>query len=466
MDGSEAAYVTGRSHSSDFPITPGVFDMSYNSDGDVFVSKLNAAGSGLMYATFLGGSAQDEGTGIAVDGRGAAYVSGGTLSSDFPTTPGAFDTSYNRGFDGFVAKLDPAGSGLAYATYLSGSGNYWGEGGIAVDGNGTTYVTGRTDSSDFPTTPNAFDTSYNGGGDAVVARLNALGSALIYATFLGGSSNDGDQGIAVDGNSTAYVSGQTTSSDFPTTPGAFDTSINGGNDLFVAKLAMGGPAIYSVSGHVADAGGAPIPGVTVSAAGGYSAVTDATGAYAITGLIAGSYTLTAAKANYRFAPSSRNVTLPPDATGQDFVGTPLYSISGHVADAGGTPIPGVTVSAPGGYSAVTDATGAYAITRLIAGSYTLTAAKANYRFAPASRNVTLPPDATGQDFVGTPLYSISGHVADAGGTPIPGVTVSAPGGFSAITDATGAYSLTGLVAGSYTLTASKANYASPRPAAT
>ena len=135
-------------------------------------------------------------SGIAVDGAGSAYVTGDTSSTDFPTTPGAFDTSYNGGDgDAFVAKLNPAGSGLAYATFLGGSGEDAGYA-IAVDGAGSAYVTGDTDSSNFPTTPGAFDTSYNGGTwersslscpDAFVAKLNPAGSALAYATFLGGS---------------------------------------------------------------------------------------------------------------------------------------------------------------------------------------------------------------------------------------------------------------------------------------
>ena len=131
--------------------------------------------------------ADDCGDGIAVDGAGSAYVTGYTYSTDFPTTPGAFDTSYNGGCDAFVAKLNPAGSGLAYATFLGGSGSDYGYG-IAVDGAGNAYVTGYTGSTDFPTTPGAFDTSYNGGYcDAFVVKLNPAGSGLVYATFLGGS---------------------------------------------------------------------------------------------------------------------------------------------------------------------------------------------------------------------------------------------------------------------------------------
>ncbi len=197
----------------------------------------------LLYSTLLGGGDWDHGSAIAVNGAGSAYVTGWAYSNDFPTTPGAFDTSFNGGDnDVFVVKLNPAGSGLAYATFLGGSGEDIGIA-IAVDGAGSAYVTSSTDSSNFPTTPGAFDTSHHGEWDAFVAKLNPAGSGLVYATFLGGSRKDEGYAIVVDGAGSAYVTGWTGSSDFPTTPGAFDRSHNGYDDAFVAKLAMGGGGI-------------------------------------------------------------------------------------------------------------------------------------------------------------------------------------------------------------------------------
>jgi hypothetical protein len=234
VDGAGSAYVTGHTPSSDFPITAGAFDTSYNGYEDAFVVKVNAGGTGLAYATFLGGSGFDYGYGIAVDGAGSAYVTGQTLSSDFPTTAGAFDTSYNLS-DAFVVKVKASGAGLTYATFLGGG--YADEGNaMAVDGAGSAYVTGVTKSSDFPTTVGAFDTSHNGGGDAFVVKVNATGTGLAYATFLGGSDYDQSNAIAVDGAGSAYVTGVTKSSDFPTTAEAFDTSYNGWDDVFVAKI--------------------------------------------------------------------------------------------------------------------------------------------------------------------------------------------------------------------------------------
>jgi hypothetical protein len=198
--------------------------------------------------------------------------------------------------------------------------------GIAAEGgSGAAYVTGVTYSSDFPTTPGAFDTTHNGNHDAFMAKLNATGSALAYAAFLGGSGDDIGYGIAIDGSGAAYITGHTNSSDFPTTPGAFDTTFNGGYDAFVVKLAVGGGNTLFISGRVTDGSSNPISGVAVSAGAGGSATTDANGYYTITDLSNGTYTLTPTKSGYTFSPPSRTVSVPPDATGQDFTGSAVVS---------------------------------------------------------------------------------------------------------------------------------------------
>ncbi|MCB9155391.1 MAG: SBBP repeat-containing protein, partial [Caldilineae bacterium] len=273
VDETGRATVTGVTYSSDFPTTPGAFDPTKNGDSDTFVAGLNAAGSMLDYATFLGGSSDDFGYGVAVNGTGDATVTGWTFSSDFPTTPGAFDPSYNGfGFHAFVARLNAAGSGLDYATYLGGSGYDYSES-VAVDGTGRATVAGKTTSSDFPATPGAFDPSYNGGGDAFVARLNEAGSALDYATFLGGSGYDYGLGVAVDETGRATVTGYTDSSNFPTTPGAFDPSYNGGmHDAFVVRLNAAGSALD----YATFLGGS-------SSERGYAVAVDGTGRATVTG---------------------------------------------------------------------------------------------------------------------------------------------------------------------------------------
>jgi hypothetical protein len=247
VDTAGNAYVAGQTSSPDFPTTAGAFDTTHNGDRDVYAAKLNPTGSALVYSTFLGGIDADLGADIALDSSGNAYVTGNTVSANFPTTPGAFDTTLNPNerFDAFVTKLNAAGSALIYSTLLGGSSGTSGNA-IAVDTAGNAYVTGATSSSDFPTTAGAFDTTYNTNQDAYVTKFNATGSALVYSTFLGSTANDSASSIDVDASDSAYVTGSTTSSNFPTTAGAFDTTFNGNFDVFVTKLnGTGSAPVYS-----------------------------------------------------------------------------------------------------------------------------------------------------------------------------------------------------------------------------
>lgn len=246
VDATGNAYVTGSTSSTDFPTTAGAFDNTHNSlpGSDAFVTKLNASGSALVYSTYLGSLEQDAGSGIAVDTSGNAYVGGDTRSSGFPTTPGAFDTTHNPNDDPeiFVTKLNPTGSALVYSTFLGISSG----GSLALDASGNVYVTGSSSSAAYPTTEGAFDRTHNGGSDVVVTKLNSTGSALIYSTFIGGSTSEEAGGIALGASGNAHVTGSTTSTDFPTTAGAFDTSFNGSFDAFVTKLDTSGSAlVYS-----------------------------------------------------------------------------------------------------------------------------------------------------------------------------------------------------------------------------
>ncbi len=211
-------------------------DTSYNGKLDAFVTKLGSGGSSLTYSTYLGTGADDFGKGIAVDQYGRAFVAGWTASTLFPTTAGAFDTSANGGQEGFVAKLNGNGTALAYSTFLGGSGNDQALG-IGIDSGGSAYVAGSTNSSNFPTTAGAFDTSANGNLDVFFTKLNAMGSAPTYSTYLGGSGIDFARGIAVGADGSAFLPGRTESTNFPSTAGAFDISYNGGDrDAFVAKF--------------------------------------------------------------------------------------------------------------------------------------------------------------------------------------------------------------------------------------
>jgi hypothetical protein len=215
----------------------------------------------LSYSTYLGGSGIDQGElhGIAVDALGNAYVTGTTSSTNFPTTIGAFQTTFGGGgLDAFVTKINPTGSGLVYSTYLGGSGDDDGSG-IAVDALGNAYVAGTTSSTNFPTTPGAFQTTVGGFEDAFVTKLNPTGSGLVYSTYLGGSGQDFGRGVALDSAGSAYVTGFTRSTNFPTTIGAFQTTFGGGfGDAFVTKINPSGTGlVYStyLGGSGDDGGG-------------------------------------------------------------------------------------------------------------------------------------------------------------------------------------------------------------------
>jgi len=248
IDSAGNTYVTGCTHSADFPVTPGAFDTVHDGlswSSEAFVAKLDSTGSSLLYSTYLGGSSIDGGFSIAIDSAGNAYVTGYTGSVDFPVTPDAFDKTLNGSQDSFVAKLDSTGSSLHYSTYIGGGHDDWGNS-IAVSPAGNAYVTGNTNSTDFPVTPDAFDTTLSGSRDSFVVKLNATGSGLTYSTYLGGGGSDDGLSIAIDSAGNAYVTGYTSSADFPATPGAFDAALSGPSDAFIAKLnSTGSSLLYS-----------------------------------------------------------------------------------------------------------------------------------------------------------------------------------------------------------------------------
>nr|WP_260986720.1 SBBP repeat-containing protein [Paenibacillus terrae] len=245
VDSAGNAYITGRTYSDDFPVTPGAVQTMFGGSSDVFVTKLNAAGNALVYSTYLGGDGDDYGLGIAIDSTGEAYVTGLTASSNFLTTPGAIQTVYGGNNDGFISKLNTTGTSLVYSTFLGGSGGDNGTA-ITVDNAGNAYVTGNTASINFPTTPGAFQTSRSGTGDVFVTKVNPSGSSLAYSTYLGGSLTEYGYGISVDATGNAYVGGYTRSTDFPTTPGAFQPTFGGTNDAFMTKLnPEGNSLVYS-----------------------------------------------------------------------------------------------------------------------------------------------------------------------------------------------------------------------------
>ena len=288
VDAGGNAYVTGQTFSSNFPAT--ALSTSNRGTSDVFVVKLNPTGSALVYSVFMGGSADDAGFAIAVDGAGQAYVAGMTTSTNFPIVGGAQtaigDPSSTALGDAFVAKINATGTALLYSTYLGGQAADEARG-IAVDNAGNAYVAGTTASTNFPATLGA----HSGPSDAFVAKINTGttgAGSLVYSTYLGGSCGEQGRAIAVDTSGSAYVTGQTFSTDFPgasafgfqTTLGEAAGPCGATGDAFVAKLTASGALAYSSYlggggadiglGIAADNGGnAYVTGVTSSPAPGF-----------------------------------------------------------------------------------------------------------------------------------------------------------------------------------------------------
>ena len=256
-------YVTGFTSSFDFPTTSGAFQSKYAGSkigaeapfgvGDAFVAKLDSTGT-VEYSSYLGGTGDEIGLAIAVEDSGSAVIAGSTSSADFPATEGAAQPKYggagfSRGFlglgDGFITKINQTGSALLASSYLGGTeADYLA--GLALDKEGNIYVAGATWSPDFPTTPASYKTIERGRGDAIVAKLDASATRLVYTAILGGSDSEVGFGVGVDSGGNAYISGTTRSRDFPTTPGAFQRQWKGSDDVYISKLNAAGTAlIYS-----------------------------------------------------------------------------------------------------------------------------------------------------------------------------------------------------------------------------
>lgn len=244
------AFVTGWTTSTNFPTTAGAFQTTFHGTQEGFVTKFNSTGTGLVYSTFLGGTGSTTVNSIALDSTGNAFAVGATNAADFPITPGAVQPKLAGRTDWFVAKLSSTGSSLLNSTFLGGRG---GDDpfGVALDPAGNVYVSGFTCSGNFPTTPGAFQTVYKGtclnsngaGGNAAVAKFNSTLTSLFYSTLLGGTVNDVAYSVAADSSGIAHLAGRTTSPDFPTTPGAFQTQYGGISDAFLAYISANGTAL-------------------------------------------------------------------------------------------------------------------------------------------------------------------------------------------------------------------------------
>jgi Bacterial Ig-like domain (group 3)/Beta-propeller repeat len=288
VDSTGNIYVAGRTTSTNFPTKNPLQRANGGGGGDAFVTKIKRGGSALIYSTYLGGSGDDEEAGIALDSTGNVYIAGTTNSPNFPTTTGAYQTTCPASCAyrvSFAVKIDPAGSALVYGTFLGRAVNY--AMAIAADSAGNAYVTGSSVGTYFPVTAGAYQTTCKGNcWVAFVTKLNPLGTALLYSTLLGGSTEDYGTSVAVDSADNAYITGATLSSNFPTTTGAYDRECNLGkgscgkySDAFVSKLQLQVVSTTTLSSSpnpsgygqavtftavVSSAAGAPPDGETVS----------------------------------------------------------------------------------------------------------------------------------------------------------------------------------------------------------
>ncbi|MDP2899095.1 MAG: hypothetical protein Q8Q12_21365 [bacterium] len=252
--------VGGQTSSEDFPVTDGVVQPNYRGEpagtghgglygGDMFLTRLTSDGTHLIASTYFGGSKQERSVyGMALDRRGNVVFSTATRSRDLPTTPGAYQTKYGGGeADMMAAKISSDLKRLQWCTYVGKEGNDWCRGGITLDGQDNVYFLAQTTSSDFPTSPGAYQRAQRGQGDAVVVKLAPDGSHLLWATRLGGSNEETIIGARVDHEGNVHLSGHTWSSDFPVTSGAPQPSFGGGkSDAFLAGLsADGSRLLYS-----------------------------------------------------------------------------------------------------------------------------------------------------------------------------------------------------------------------------
>jgi len=277
VDADGNAYVVGTTNATNFP-TQGAFQPALGGVGAInaFVAELNPTGSALVFSTYLGGEFSDTAWGIDIDTTGNVYVAGETTSLNFPKT----NASSLSGFsDAFVTKLNPTGSALVYSTYLGGAGTDGATGGIAVNrATGEAYIAGYTDSTDFPVTAGAFQTALGGAGatNAFVTKFDPTGTS-VYATYLGGDSSDVAWFIAVDASGNAYVTGETSSSNFPRR-GPFQNTLKGAINAFVTKLNTGGTGLhYStyLGGTATDYGfGIAVNSLSTAYVAGYSTSTD------------------------------------------------------------------------------------------------------------------------------------------------------------------------------------------------
>ena len=296
VDSSGTSHILAATSQTGLPVTKGALDGTLSGSSDLYLMKINATGSELLYASYLGGSSDETALSLALDPQGALYFSAQTTSTDFPTTPGAFQESYHGGKDLTLSKLNPDGTALVYSTFLGGSSED-SHSGFAIDSSGAAYILGSTSSVDFPILTGSMTQITPEPYELFITRLNQAGSGLTYSTFLGAREvifdNHRTGGLVLDSTNKVYAAGTTSQADFPTSEGAFQDRLQGEWDLYLLKMDLCVPyapdaitgtstvcrdevgVVYSVPGLI-DASGYTwtVPeGASISAGQGTSSIT-------------------------------------------------------------------------------------------------------------------------------------------------------------------------------------------------
>jgi hypothetical protein len=244
LDSQDNIIIAGQTNSQNFPLKGNTFASYTEGKSNVFVSKLKADGTQLIFSALVGGTDNDWPWDVSVDLSDNVYVTGVTTSNDFPVSTSSFGKTYKGLQDAFLFKLKSDGSQLVYSTFIGGTEKDGGRG-IVVDKYGKAYITGCTRSTNFPVSSNAYDTTFNGAGsdqwawgDPFFLVMNPEGTEIEYSTYLGGSKDEEAYGIAIDKLGNIYLCGITSSSNFPTTEGAYDRSLSGGCNIYVTKFSF------------------------------------------------------------------------------------------------------------------------------------------------------------------------------------------------------------------------------------
>jgi photosystem II stability/assembly factor-like uncharacterized protein len=454
VDASGNAYVTGFTESpihyvnvppgTPFP-TVNAYQPELAGANDAFLTKFTSTGS-VVFSTYLGGAGQDGGFDIAVDDQGSAYLAGYTDSANYPLQ-NPFQPLIKGAGDVFVTRFNPAGTALSYSTYLGGSGNDSAKG-LKLDASKNIYLTGYTYSTDYPT-QNAIYPTKSGAADAFVTKLSAVGSSLIYSTYIGGSGGEQGSDIALDAAGAAFVTGYSGSTNFPVVNPIQGTNAGGADAFFFKLNAAGSALIYStyLGGDSGAFGGGDY---------GQGAVIDSSG----NGIFLGNTesenfpTINPIGSPNPQPYASAFLVKISESSNQTF-----YRISGRFESNVGNPLSGITVTLSGSQSAFVTTDGSlYSFTGLAAGgTYTVTPTRQGITFDPPSQTFTnLSADQTA-DFMQAPRsYHITGRIIDAQGNGIPDVIVDIGGYYyptQTYTDSQGTFLLMYLDAGrTYTVT--------------